>query len=359
MEPVKQTGFLYKEKPTDFITGASPLEWKEIVSSGDWTAWKPSDEKQASIFFDTMSCTTFSRLNTIETWINYFIANSMLSADQLKQLNDLGFIENGKFNASDRFTAIMSGTTPQGNYFQNVCDSVRTHGLLPEKDLPFGGSNWAEYHNKNVITQAMKDKALKILDIFEFPYEFTSVDADNLNKALKQTPLQVAIPEQASHAVQLIKMDYIYDTYPPFLYPRNVVIPYALKAGVLIKKLATTYKYFTMEEKTDSTGKHSFSELDPTMRSLCDKMRGECGFPWKITSGYRTKSENDSIVNSVSDSSHVTGLAVDVYCVDSAKRDKIVDVAKANGIKRIGIGQNFVHLDIDKSKPQGVLWHYY
>lgn len=360
MESVKQTGFLYKEKPTDYMTGASPLVWPIVLPEGDWRSWKPSDEKQSAFTFDTMCCTTFSRLNTIETWINYFIAKGMLSADQLKQLTDLGFMENGKFNASDRFTAIMSGTTPQGNYFQNVSDSCNNDGLLPEKDLPFGGNNQAEYLNKNLITPEMKIKAKKILEIFEFPYEFTTVDGDNLNASLKQTPLQVAIPApQASHAVELIKMDFIFDTYTPFLRARNDTIAYAIKAGVVIKKLATTYKYFTMAEKTDATGKHSFGELDEKFRSLLDKMRGECGFAWKITSGYRTQAENDAMSNSVSDSAHVSRLAVDVYCIDSAKRDTIVNVAKANGIKRIGIGQNFVHLDVDKTKPQGVMWHYY
>lgn len=359
MEPVKQTGFLYKEKPTDFLTGASPLVWKDVLPNGDWRPYKPSDEKQSNIYFDTMSCTTFARMNTIETWVNFLIANDKFTIAQLEKMNQLGFIENGKFNASDRFTAIMSGTTPQGNYFQNVSDSCNKHGLLPEKDLPFGGTNWAEYHDPKVITQAMKDKALLILEILSFPYEFTPNNGDNLNAALKQTPLEVAIPEQAVHAVELIKMDYIYDTYPPFLYPRNAFVAYAIKAGVSIKAPVSTYTYFKMDEKTDASGKHTFSELDPALRSLADKMRGECGFAWKITSGYRTQAENDATPNSASDSAHVSRLAIDVLCVDSTKRDKIVEVAKANGIKRIGIGQNFVHLDIDKTKPQKVLWHYY
>jgi len=119
------------------------------------------------------------------------------------------------------------------------------------------------------------------------------------------------------------------------------------------------YKFFSMDEKTDATGKHTFSELTPEFRTLCDTMRGQCGFAWKILSGYRTQKENDALNDSVSDSAHVSRLAVDVLCTDSSKRDKIVTVAKANGIRRIGIGKNFVHLDIDSSKPQNVMWHYY
>jgi hypothetical protein len=123
--------------------------------------------------------------------------------------------------------------------------------------------------------------------------------------------------------------------------------------------VVTKYKYFSMSEFTDNSGRHTFSELDATFRTLLDKMRSECGFPFKITSGYRTDAENRILADAVPDSSHTSRLAVDIYCIDSAKRDKIINVAKANGIRRIGIGANFVHIDIDSTKPQDVLWTYY
>lgn len=360
MEPVKQTGFLYKFDPRDYMTGASPLVIPDVNPTGDWKPWQPTGEKQYKYAtFDTMSCTTFSALNDIETWVKWHRANNHFTDKQIATLNELGFNADGSFNCADRFTAIMSGTTPNGNYFQNVLDSIRKDGLLPEAILPFGGNSWNEYHNPALITQVMKDTAKKILDILDISYEWSPTNT--INTDLKKCPIQGAIPETATHAVEIIAPGFYFDSYEPYVKPLPVV-QYAMKIIVKVKPEVVpppTYTYFKMDEKTDASGNHTFGELDPFLRTLCDKMRGECGFAWKITSGYRTQIENDATPNSVSDSAHVLRLAVDVYCVDSAKRDTIVNVAKANGIKRIGIGQNFVHLDIDKTKPQGVMWHYY
>lgn len=112
------------------------------------------------------------------------------------------------------------------------------------------------------------------------------------------------------------------------------------------------YKYFSESEVKRW-------KLKPDLWVLLDKMRGECGFPFNITSGLRTKDENDSLKDSVSDSAHLSGLAVDIACKGSSERFKMVQVAFANGITRIGIGKTFVHMDIDKSKVGNVMWHYY
>lgn len=118
-------------------------------------------------------------------------------------------------------------------------------------------------------------------------------------------------------------------------------------------KPMTTYKYFK-----PSTDPKMIGLKDELMRKL-DTIREQCGFPLSITSGLRTLAENNALKDSVSDSSHLSGLACDLACTDSSKRDKLVNVAKANGITRIGIGNGFVHIDIDKSKPQNVMWTYY
>jgi len=274
----------------------------------------------------------------------------------LEKLNNLGFMIDGKLNASDRFTAIMSGTMRTGNYFQNVWDSIRHDGLLPEKDFPFGGNSWDEYHNRNLITQEMKDKAIKILDIFDFAYEWTTV-GDGLAEDLKRCPLHVAIPKVATHAVELIKMDYIFDTYPPFLYQRNTEIGYALRVYVTVKDPIIEYKYFKLTEKTG--GGHTVAELNPALMVILDKMREECGFPFVITSGVRTKAENSKLEDSVSNSAHLYGLAVDIRCRNSTERYKMIESLYKNGIRRWGEGKNFIHIDIDTMKAQDVAWHYY
>jgi len=89
-----------------------------------------------------------------------------------------------------------------------------------------------------------------------------------------------------------------------------------------------------------------------------DAMRTECAFPFRITSGYRTPAYNATLKDSVTDSAHTLGLAVDISCTDSTKRSKMIRSAFNNGITRIGISETFLHFDIDPKKPQNVVWIY-
>lgn len=109
------------------------------------------------------------------------------------------------------------------------------------------------------------------------------------------------------------------------------------------------YKYFKPSEIVG---------LKPELVSLLDKMRGECGFPFKINSGFRTVAQNASLSDSVGDSAHLTGLAVDLSIKDSVKRLKLLQVALNNEIGRIGIGKDFIHIDISKILPINVCWLY-
>jgi len=248
-ESVKQTGFIdIGLRPSDYKTGA--LTFEERIVSGDWRPYYPTVEKQYGIGFDTLSCTTFSAMNVIEMQLNWMIKNNKIPAENLKGLTDLGFIdENGMFNCSDRFTAIMSGTTEVGNYFQAVWDSIRKDGILPEKDFPFGGTNWSEYHDKNNITEAMKAKAKLVLKYLSFAYEFVTFDQDPnfspeqqelCKKALKHTPLHISIPVPSTHAISLGYIDensvYTFDQYPPFAFTAQIQYPvhYVLKGLVTV-----------------------------------------------------------------------------------------------------------------------------
>ena len=87
--------------------------------------------------------------------------------------------------------------------------------------------------------------------------------------------------------------------------------------------------------------------------------------PITITSGVRCKSFNTKIRGSLV-SSHMPnedgmGLAVDIACVKSQARFEMVDVA-VKFFRRIGISGGsygcFVHLDVDRSKDQEVMWLY-
>ncbi|TQE96895.1 MAG: peptidase M15 [Spiribacter salinus] len=98
-------------------------------------------------------------------------------------------------------------------------------------------------------------------------------------------------------------------------------------------------------------------EPDPMLVEKLDEARKYAGVPFVIESGLRTIEHNRE-VGGVDDSAHVTGKAVDILCTNSRYRWHILDALFAVGFLRVGIGRNFIHVDIDKDKPKEVAWLY-
>ena len=95
------------------------------------------------------------------------------------------------------------------------------------------------------------------------------------------------------------------------------------------------------------------------------KVRNIIGLPIIITSGVRCEFYNASIKASMN-SSHIPdgygiGNAVDIACTTSKYRYELIQVAQ-KFFNRIGISGGvyggFVHLDVDRSKVQEVMWLY-
>ncbi len=84
-----------------------------------------------------------------------------------------------------------------------------------------------------------------------------------------------------------------------------------------------------------------------------DKLRKKIG-SIRINSGFRCEKHN-SEVRGVANSSHIRGLAVDFDMSLKDKDDVLKEVRKH--FKRIGIGGNFTHVDVDVSKPEAE-WTY-
>lgn len=96
--------------------------------------------------------------------------------------------------------------------------------------------------------------------------------------------------------------------------------------------------------------------LNQTLVDMLDEARDICGFPFKITSGYRTPDQNQS-VGGTSDSSHLAGLAVDIGApVGMEERIKMAWALGLVGFRRIGAYDRHYHVDIDVDKPQNVMW---
>jgi len=94
--------------------------------------------------------------------------------------------------------------------------------------------------------------------------------------------------------------------------------------------------------------------MDHTFLRMLDEARGLAGVPFHITSGYRTKEHNDSLKNSVPNSSHIIGHAADIATPNGLHRSKILRALYAVGFVRVGISfsGNFIHVDNDPNKQE-------
>lgn len=115
------------------------------------------------------------------------------------------------------------------------------------------------------------------------------------------------------------------------------------------------YKYFTATE---------VEGLNEEFVAKLDQARHLAGFPFVITSGFRTPEKNQSILGSgaVSDSSHLEGLAVDLAVENDHEVYLILFAAMKQGISRFGIYINadgkpsHIHLDAATDRVSEVIW---
>lgn len=117
------------------------------------------------------------------------------------------------------------------------------------------------------------------------------------------------------------------------------------------------YRYFTEKEFNACTPSCSIGEMDGDFMEKLDKLRDIAGIPIVINCAYRSR-EWDLKKGRSGNSAHTKGKAVDIRCIDSSNRYKILQAAIQLGFRRIGIADTFIHLDMDESLPQGVIWLY-
>lgn len=112
-------------------------------------------------------------------------------------------------------------------------------------------------------------------------------------------------------------------------------------------------KYFNIEEfACKETGENKISV--PFVKRL-DELRERCGFPFVITSGYRSP-EHSIEKKKVKAGTHAQGIAADIFAEGGNKKYIIVANAIKLGFTGIGIADNFVHLDTRDGVP--VIWNY-
>jgi len=111
-------------------------------------------------------------------------------------------------------------------------------------------------------------------------------------------------------------------------------------------------KHFSNWEFECSCG-CEFDQVQIEFIERLQKVRENFG-PLTINSGCRCERHNRKVGGSP-DSSHLRGLAADIHCANSLSRFHLLRSLMHAGFQRIGIGQEFIHVDMDRAKPQSLL----
>lgn len=102
--------------------------------------------------------------------------------------------------------------------------------------------------------------------------------------------------------------------------------------------------------------------FDENFLQLLNDLRGECGFPLPVSSGYRCPKHPIEAAKS-RPGAHSTGKAVDIS-VSHWRAHIVTKRAMELGVWRIGVNQKgpsakrFIHLDVCGDLPEPAIWSY-
>lgn len=235
--------------------GCSPADLLFPDGHG-WGPFMPMGEVQSRDGFDSTNCTNYSLLNNIES-----IGRKKYGIEF-------------QANLSERHRGIESGTTQFGNNFQNVCESLRTTGAIPEAFLPFDNTinSWVKYYSPRPMTFALWKVAESWKRKYSYNHDWVFLSGDSLEvkqakmkEALKYSPLSVAgyawakrdglyrSVGQANHAFDVY--DFVEGKY------WIALDSYADSTGSFIKNIAWDYNF--TEAKRHSLTKNVGAEFAP------------------------------------------------------------------------------------------------
>ena len=116
-------------------------------------------------------------------------------------------------------------------------------------------------------------------------------------------------------------------------------------------------KYFHIREFDCTHTGTGGENMDPEFLELLDVLREICGFPFRITSGWRD-STHPVEARKEKPGNHHQGIAADIAVTNSVDRLTLVrEALKMDCWNGIGVGDGFIHLDTRKTTP--VMWTYY
>ena len=123
-----------------------------------------------------------------------------------------------------------------------------------------------------------------------------------------------------------------------------------LAAPPLIKAFpdAQISKNFRLSEFRPGKHTYEYIRISPALVRALEDIRTRAGMPITVTSGYRPPDYNREI-GGVSNSTHVDGLAADIYC-DGLSTAQLYEICEQVIGKRGGVGyypkSGFVHVDL-------------
>lgn len=163
---------LAEQSEKDWVFGAASQPGVVSIPPSLRAQYLPAGETQFDQYADFTDCASRSPVNHLEAQLTYHYQNGGMRPENKKWLEDTGFIQNGKVTLSDRYIAILSGTTNQGNSLKAPLEALRTQGFVPKKLLPKEDwMTWADYYKRSDITQALLDIGQESRRRFPINYE--------------------------------------------------------------------------------------------------------------------------------------------------------------------------------------------
>lgn len=231
------------QSPDDWVFGAGSLPCIALIPEVDRDTYLPVGEVQTCMQ-DASDCATRGPTNIYEAKFNYLYSNMLLRPENRKWLEDNGYVQDGRITFSDRFNAVLSGTTRVGNSLKAPVDSIHSNGLIPKSMLPLIKTmTWDEYMSG--VTQEMKDLGQEFLRRFKLNYE--RVNASILDALMQEDMIDVAvhawsIPVDGEYPKTTETINHVVVAYKRPDY--TIFDNYEESPGDFTKKLASDYVFF-------------------------------------------------------------------------------------------------------------------
>jgi zinc D-Ala-D-Ala carboxypeptidase len=124
-------------------------------------------------------------------------------------------------------------------------------------------------------------------------------------------------------------------------------------------------RYFKNSEFDQKGLSGSGAKMNPAFLIHLDELRHRCGFPFKISSGYRSPEYNAKVSSSGLTGAHTTGKACDIAVSQEQAYIVLKEASKMGVFTGIGINQKgngrFIHLDTctqEDNLPRPAIWSY-